>query len=133
LLGIEISVATPPGYGLSGGTVKRVEAAGGKLSQTNSVAEAVIGADAVCTDVWVSMGQEQESVERLEAFRPYQVSSSVMALGAPGAVFLHCLPAHRGDEVTADVIDGPASLVWPQAANRLRAARGLLLWMFARP
>ena len=71
-----------------------------------------------------------ESVERMDAFRPYQVGPQLMALAAPGAVFLHCLPAHRGQEVTADVIDGPASLVWPQAGNRLRAMRGLLLWMF---
>ena len=107
-----------------------VAALGGNLVQTSSPEEAVEDADAVYTDVWVSMGQEEESVERLETFAPYQVGAPLMALAATGAVFLHCLPAHRGEEVTADVIDGPASLVWPQAGNRLRAMRGLLLWMF---
>ena len=123
-------MATPPGHRLDDVTVDAVAALGGKVDLTSDPAEAVAGADAVATDVWVSMGQEGESVERLDAFRPYQVGPPLMALAAPGAVFLHCLPAHRGEEVTGDVIAGPSSLVWPQAANRLRAMRGLLLWMF---
>ncbi len=130
MAGTEVRVASPAGHGLSEVTVDAVSAFGGTITQSQSPAEAVDGADAVCTDVWVSMGQEAESVERMDAFRPYQVGPQLMALAAPGAVFLHCLPAHRGQEVTADVVDGPASLVWPQAANRLRAMRGLLLWMF---
>jgi ornithine carbamoyltransferase len=130
MAGTEVRVASPAGHGLNEVTVDAVSAFGGALIQSQSPAEAVDGADAVCTDVWVSMGQEAESVERMDAFRPYQVGPQLMALAAPGAVFLHCLPAHRGQEVTADVIDGPASLVWPQAGNRLRAMRGLLLWMF---
>jgi ornithine carbamoyltransferase len=130
MAGTEITVAAPAGHGLDEVTVDAVNSFGGTIIQSQSPAEAVEGADAVCTDVWVSMGQERESVERMDAFRPYQVGPQLMALAAPGAVFLHCLPAHRGQEVTADVIDGPASLVWPQAANRLRAMRGLLLWMF---
>jgi ornithine carbamoyltransferase len=131
LSGIDVAVASPPGHRLDDLTVDAVAALGGTLVQTRSPAEAVAGADAVATDVWVSMGQETESVERLDAFRPYQVGRPLMALAAPGAAFLHCLPAHRGEEVTDEVIDGPASLVWPQAANRLRAMRGLLLWMFS--
>jgi ornithine carbamoyltransferase len=130
MAGAEITLATPAGHGLDDVTVDAVSSFGGTIMQSHSPAEAVEGADAVCTDVWVSMGQEGESVERMDAFRPYQVGPQLMARAAPGAVFLHCLPAHRGQEVTADVIDGPASLVWPQAANRLRAMRGLLLWMF---
>jgi ornithine carbamoyltransferase len=130
LSGVEVAVAAPPGHRLDDMTVDAVASLGGTLVQTRSPAEAVAGADAVATDVWVSMGQETESVERRDAFRPYQVGRPLMALAAPGAAFLHCLPAHRGEEVTDEVIDGPASLVWPQAANRLRAMRGLLLWMF---
>lgn len=131
MAGTEVRVASPPGHGLDEGTLRAVASLGGTVVELETPAEAVEGADAVCTDVWVSMGQEPESAERMGAFAPYQVGPHLMALAAPGAVFLHCLPAHRGEEVTADVIDGPASLVWPQAANRLRAMRGLLLWMFA--
>ena len=125
-------MATPPSHRLDRATVDAVAALGGNLVQTSSPAEAVKEADAVYTDVWVSMGQEAESVERVETFAPYHVGG--VAHGprrGPGAVFLHCLPAHRGEEVAAEVIDGPASLVWPQAANRFRAMRGLLLWMFS--
>ncbi len=131
MAGVDVAMATPPSHRLDKSTVEAVSALGGNLVQTSSVEEAVKEADAVYTDVWVSMGQEQESVERLGAFAPYQVGASVMSLGAPGAVFLHCLPAHRGEEVTAEVIDGPTSVVWPQAANRLRAMRAVLLWLFS--
>ena len=89
-------MATPPAYGLDEATVDAVAALGGNLVQTSAPEEAVKEADAVYTDVWVSMGQEAESVERLDAFGPYQVGPQLMALAAPGAVFLHCLPAHRG-------------------------------------
>jgi ornithine carbamoyltransferase len=130
LVGLEIALATPPGHGLDEVTLDGARYLGGQVTQVRSPEEAVAGADAVCTDVWVSMGQEAEARQRQDAFAPYQVSPAMMAWANPGAVFLHCLPAHRGQEVTADVIDGPASLVWPQAANRLRAMRGLLLWMF---
>ncbi len=131
MVGVDVTMATPPSHRLDKSTVDAVSALGGNLVQTSSVDEAVKEADAVYTDVWVSMGQEQESVERLGAFAPYQVGASLMSLGAPGAVFLHCLPAHRGEEVTAEVIDGPASVVWPQVANRLRAMRAVLLWLFS--
>jgi ornithine carbamoyltransferase len=129
MLGADLMVASPPGYGLDEATLEKASGFSGKVYQTTSAAEAVSGAAAVCTDVWVSMGQESEAVERVRAFQPYQVGSQLMALAAPGAAFLHCLPAHRGEEVTAEVIDGPASLVWAEAANRLRAMRGYLLWL----
>jgi ornithine carbamoyltransferase len=131
MTGVDVALATPASHQLDKATADAVASLGGNLVQTTSAEEAVKEADAVYTDVWVSMGQERESVERLAAFRPYQVGASLMALAAPGAVFLHCLPAHRGEEVAADVIDGPSSLVWAQVANRLRAMRGLLLWMFS--
>ncbi len=130
MAGVNVSVATPPGYGLDEATVDAVASLGGSLVQLAAPEEAVKEADAVYTDVWVSMGQEAESVERLVAFGPYRVGPQLMALAAPGAGFLHCLPAHRGEEVAAEVIDGRSSLVWAQAANRLRAMRGLLLWLF---
>ena len=130
MAGVNVSIATPPGYGLDEATADAVASLGGGLVQSAAPEEAVKEADAVYTDVWISMGQEAESVERLGAFGPYRVGPQLMALAAPGAGFLHCLPAHRGEEVAAEVIDGPSSLVWAQAANRLRAMRGLLLWLF---
>ena len=86
------------------------------------------GADAVYTDVWVSMGEEGVADTKRMAFGPFGVTAELMALAAPDAVFLHCLPAHRGEEVAAEVIDGPHSRVWRQAENRMHAARGLLAW-----
>ena len=83
----------------------------------------------VYTDVWTSMGQEEESARRLVDFEAFRVDEALMAAAGPQAVFLHCLPAHRGEEVTDGVVDGPASRVWPQAANRMHAARGLLAWL----
>jgi ornithine carbamoyltransferase len=106
---------------------------GSTVTVTADVAEAVSGADAVYTDVWTSMGQEDQRTGRRQAFAGYTVDEALMARAAAGAVFLHCLPAHRGEEVTAGVIDGPQSMVWPQAANRMHAMRGLLLWLFESP
>ena len=94
--------------------------------------DAVAGADAVYTDVWVSMGEEDERERRLEALRPYQVDERLMALAHPDAVFMHCLPAHRGEEVTAEVLDGPRSVVWQQAENRMPTEEALLLALIAR-
>jgi ornithine carbamoyltransferase len=127
--GVAIRLASPPGHTLDEATVDAVRAAGGDIVLTTDPAEAVAGADAVSTDVWVSMGQEDEGAERVDAFSGYQVDEALMGLAAVGAPFLHCLPAHRGLEVTAGVIDGPASLVWAQAQNRMHAFRGLLLWL----
>ena len=89
------------------------------------------GAHAVVTDTWVSMGDEKDSPSRHNLMSPYRVDERVMALARPDAVFMHCLPAHRGDEVTAGVIDGPQSVVWDEAENRLHAQKGILHWCMA--
>lgn len=134
MTGIAVRVATPEGYGPSPADVARVEALGGSLVVADDAATAVAGADAVSTDAWYSMGQEAEANLRRPLFEPYRVDAALMGRAEPGAVFLHCLPAHRGEEVTDEVLDGPASRVWPQAANRLHAARGALAWLLgARP
>ena len=91
--------------------------------------KAVKGADVVYTDVWASMGQEHEADQRREVFAPYQVNEALLARARPDAIFLHCLPAHRGEEVTSDVLDGPHSQVIPQAANRIHFQMALLLWL----
>ena len=131
LAGVNLSLAAPPGHELDRATIDAAKMFGGALTQARSPEEAVEGAEAVYTDVWVSMGQEAESVQRQHAFLPYQVNARLMSRAAPGAVFLHCLPARRGEEVTDEVIGSRTSLVWAQAANRLRAMRAVLLWMFA--
>ncbi|HYA45317.1 MAG TPA: ornithine carbamoyltransferase, partial [Acidimicrobiales bacterium] len=124
MTGVEMVMASPPGHALDEPTLDAVHSLGGSLTVLHTPAEAVAGAQAVYTDVWVSMGQEAEAMDRLDAFAPYQVGAPLMALAAPDALFLHCLPAHRGQEVTGEVIDSPASVVWEQAGNRLRAMRG---------
>jgi len=129
LAGIDIRLACPPGHQLDAVAVDGARAHGVTVITTVDPAEAASGADAVCTDVWVSMGQEVEQHQREDAFAGYQVDEALMARAAPGALFLHCLPAHRGVEVSAAVIDGPASVVWEQAGNRMHAARGLLWWL----
>jgi ornithine carbamoyltransferase len=120
LLGAELRIASPEGYGLSN--------APAGVIQTADPAEAVDGADVVYTDVWVSMGQDDEKEARFAALGAYQVNEALMAR-APSARFLHCLPARRGEEVTAGVIDGPRSAVWRQAENRMHTARAALAWM----
>lgn len=129
MMGARVRVATPPGFGPSRSMRARVHAAGGELLWSPSPEEAVAGADAVYTDVWTSMGQESEAAERRKAFEGFTVTESLMELANPGAVFLHCLPVHRGEEVTAAVVDGARSRVWRQAENRLHAARSLLQWI----
>jgi ornithine carbamoyltransferase len=131
LVGLELTVASPPGYELDEVTVERARNLGGSIELAVDPHEAVRGADAVYTDVWTSMGQEDERAVRLAAFAGYTVDTALMAAAGEQAWFLHCLPAHRGEEVTADVIDGPRSAVWQQAANRMHAARALLAWLLA--
>ena len=129
LLGAELRFAGPADYRLSDLDRDRLAAAGTLVSEHDRALDAVDGADAVYTDVWTSMGQEAEADRRHIAFEAFRVDEDLMEAAAPHAVFLHCLPAHRGQEVAGDVIDGPTSRVWPQAANRMHAARGLLAWL----
>ena len=120
LLGAELRIASPEGYGLAGPTEN--------VTQLADPAEAVEGADIVYTDVWVSMGQDSEAADRTKAFEPYRVDETLLER-CPKARFLHCLPARRGEEVSAGVIDGPRSAVWLQAENRMHTARGALAWL----
>jgi ornithine carbamoyltransferase len=129
MVGMAFRTAAPDGYGPDPDDLARVARLGGEIEVTTDPAEAVAGADAVYTDVWTSMGQEEEAVLRRKAFSGFTVDDELMAGAAPDAIVLHCLPAHRGEEISADVIDGPRSRVWPQAANRMPAVRGLLSWL----
>jgi ornithine carbamoyltransferase len=129
LVGLEVRVGTPPGYGVPEEHADRLKAVGAGAVVRTRPEEAVAGADAVYTDVWASMGQEAEADARRRAFEGFAVDERLMGAAAPGALFLHCLPAHRGEEVAAAVVDGPASRVWEQAANRMHAARGLLRFL----
>jgi ornithine carbamoyltransferase len=128
-LGARIRLACPPAYQFDAAQLDRIRATGVDVEQGDRPADVVPGSDAVYTDVWTSMGQEAEAQQRRRAFEGFTVNEAMLAT-APGAVFLHCLPAHRGEEVAAEVIDGPRSRVWPQAENRLHAARGVLAWLF---
>ncbi|HSR07497.1 MAG TPA: ornithine carbamoyltransferase [Bryobacteraceae bacterium] len=127
-LGVEVVVATPPGYRPDAGIVAQASEMG-SITVTQDVTEALDGADAVYTDVWTSMGQEAESAERQRAFAPYQVNSELFALAKPEAIFLHCLPAKRGEEVTDQVMESPRSAVFDQAENRLHAQKALLVML----
>ena len=130
-LGARVSVVTPPGFEPRASVVEWARAAaretGGSVLVTTSLEEGVAGARAVYTDVWASMGQESEAEDRAKKFESYRVTRKVMEMSASDAVFLHCLPAHRGEEVSADVIDSPASAVFDQAENRLHAQKALLV------
>ena len=133
MLGVTVHVATPDGFALPArvvADVERIAADGAELRQFTDPAAAVRGADAVYTDVWTSMGSEAEQAERRRLFAPYQVNGRLMAHARPDACFLHCLPAHRGEEVAGSVMDGPASVVFEQAENRLHTAKALLVMLF---
>jgi ornithine carbamoyltransferase len=125
---MRVRIATPPGYGFDEVDLDRI-AGTVQLEIVDRPEDAVAGADAVYTDTWTSMGQEAEAEQRRRDFEGFRVDERLMAEASVGAVFLHCLPAHRGEEVTDAVIDGPRSRVWVQAANRMHAARGLLAWL----
>jgi ornithine carbamoyltransferase len=129
MLGMKVRLSCPPGYGPGEDDIDRLRALGGEPLVTLRPAEAAAGADAVHTDVWASMGQEDEADMRRRAFEGFQVDDRMMAAAAPGAVFMHCLPAHRGEEVAASVMDGPQSRAIAQAHNRLHSMRGLLSWL----
>jgi ornithine carbamoyltransferase len=134
--GIHIRVASPADYAPDEAVVRDADAlavaSGGSVTLFTDPLEAVAGVDVVVTDTWVSMGKEDEKAERLRSFGQYQVNSDLMALAKPDALFLHCLPADRGFEVAADVIDGPQSVIWDEAENRLHAQKALLVWLLER-
>ncbi|MBI2970440.1 MAG: ornithine carbamoyltransferase [Gammaproteobacteria bacterium] len=123
LFGFRLHIACPPAYQPRADIVARSHDC---VTLSASPAEAASGADLVVTDVWASMGQEHEAQERMEVFRPFQVNSGLMQQAAGDALFMHCLPAHRGEEVTGAVIDGPQSVVWEEAGNRLHSQKALL-------
>ncbi len=129
-VGIDLSVATPEGYEPNEEVVKvarrDAEESGASIELFHDPWEAVRGADAVYTDVWASMGQEEEHAERVKVFQPYQVNEELMAAAKGNALFLHCLPAHRGEEVTDEVIDGDQSVVFDEAENRLHVHKAIL-------
>lgn len=129
MLGVNLRLAAPPGHQPTEEDLARITAAGGDPIISQSPAEAVDGADAVYTDVWVSMGEEGDADAKKAAFAQFTVTEAVMEAAGPGAIFMHCLPAHRGEEVAAEVADGPQSRIWPQAENRMHTARGLLSWL----
>jgi ornithine carbamoyltransferase len=134
MLGVSVHVASPEGYELPDATVQqasRVARHGAQIRLFSDPAKAVEGADAVYTDVWTSMGQESEAAERRKAFAGYQVTSDLMRRAAPRAAFMHCLPAHREEEVSTEVIESSASVVFDQAENRLHGQKALLLMLLA--
>jgi ornithine carbamoyltransferase len=134
-LGIDFRLACPGGYEPDGELVAEARrSTKGGVTITQSVEEAVSGADVLYTDVWTSMGQEAEQASRREAFRRYQLNDETLALAKPGALVMHCLPAHRGDEITDSVLDGPQSIVLDQAENRLHVQKAIMVWLasFAR-
>ena len=127
LMKFTIRIGGPAGYEPHDGFIERARAAGGEVILTTDPREAVTGAQVIVTDTWVSMGQAGGE-QHVAAMQPYQVNAALMAAAAPGAKFLHCLPAHRNEEVTDDVIDGPHSMVWDEAENRIHAQKSVLLW-----
>jgi ornithine carbamoyltransferase len=129
LLSLRLRLACPPGHRPDPAIVAAARSAGGRVEVVDDPAVAVQGADVVSTDVWSSMGHEAEADARRAAFSGFTVDEALMARARPDAIFLHCLPAHRGEEVTGGVIDGPRSAVWDEAENRLHAQKALLEWL----
>ena len=127
LTGMDISVASPRGYGPKRKILHYAKEIGGKIRLTSSPEDAARDADVIVTDTWVSMGDEKERDERLRVFKGFTVDGHILKLASPGARVLHCLPAHRNEEISDDVIDGSQSLVWEEADNRLHAQKALLL------
>ena len=126
-LGMDMIVATPPGYEPDAKVVETCRRLGGKVALTADAREAAEGADVVYTDVWISMGQEAERERRHEAFQRYQVNETLLRFASPKALIMHCLPAHRGEEITDTVLDGPQSVILDQAENRLHAQKAVIL------
>lgn len=130
LFGMNLRFACPPGYEPPSADLTRFTGLGALAVDADPDPKAMVdGVDVVVTDAWYSMGQEDEAAQRRPIFEPYQVDGALLSAAADDAIFLHCLPAHRGEEVTDEVLDGPQSRVWPEAVNRLPAARGALAWL----
>jgi ornithine carbamoyltransferase len=129
MLGMKVRLGCPPGYGPTDADIDRLRGLGAEPTVTARPEEAVEGSLAVHSDTWASMGQEHEADDRRRAFEGFTVDDDLMGRAAPGAVFMHCLPAHRGEEVSASVMDGPQSRAIAQAHNRLHSFRGLLSWL----
>ena len=131
LFKFNVRIAVPQGYESDDSFIESARAAGANVTLTRDAAEAVSGADVIVTDTWVSMGQEHAH-NKIAAMMPYQVNEQLMAMAKADAKFLHCLPAHRGEEVTDAVIDGPQSVIWDEAENRLHAQKSILRWCFGQ-
>jgi ornithine carbamoyltransferase len=131
--GMDVRIATPEGHAPNPEVVDRssqvAAQSGGRITVTTVVAEAAMGSDVLYTDVWASMGQESESDKRKEIFERYRVDKDVVDMASDEVIVMHCLPAHRGEEISADVMDGPRSVVWDQAENRLHTQKALLAWL----
>ncbi|WP_035719735.1 ornithine carbamoyltransferase [Gordonia shandongensis] len=135
--GMHVRVSGPEGFAPDPTVVAdartRAEQTGGSVSVIGDPVAAASGADVLVTDTWVSMGQEDDGLDRTAPFEPYQINTQLLGHAAPDAIVLHCLPAHRGEEITDEVIDGPASVVFDEAENRLHAQKALLAWLTGRP
>lgn len=131
LMKFNVRIGVPEGYDCDQSFVERAQQQGAKITLHRDAQSAVAGAQVVVTDTWVSMGQTGAEA-RVAAMTPFQVNDALMAAAAPGALFLHCLPAHRGEEVTDAVIDGPQSVVWDEAENRIHAQKSVLRWVFGQ-
>jgi ornithine carbamoyltransferase len=134
--GMHVTVAAPdeflPEPQFVSAAAERAKQTGASVTLTTEPQVAAAGADVLVTDTWTSMGQESDGLDRVRPFRPFQVNTDMLSLADPDAVVLHCLPAHRGNEITDDVIDGPRSAVWDEAENRLHAQKALLVWLLER-
>lgn len=131
LMKFNVRIGVPPGYESDSGFIERARAAGACITVSHDAAQVARGADVVVTDTWISMGQAHAEA-KLAAMQPFQVNDAQMALAKPDALFLHCLPAHRNEEVTDAVIDGPRSVVWDEAENRIHAQKSVLRWVFGQ-
>jgi ornithine carbamoyltransferase len=129
--GTPVTVASPPGFEPDPVIVESCRKLGGRVTLTTDPREAAAGADVLYTDTWISMGQEADRERRLEAFQRYQVNNTLLGFAQPGALVMHCLPAHRGEEITDSVLDGPQSLILDQAENRLHAQKGIIIHLLS--
>ncbi|GAB7145645.1 ornithine carbamoyltransferase [Mycobacterium riyadhense] len=134
--GVHVTVAAPEGFTpdpkVLAAAERRAQGTGASVKITTDANAAAVGADVLVTDTWTSMGQENDGLDRVRPFRSFQVNERLLNLADPEAIVLHCLPAHRGDEITDEVMDGPASVVWDEAENRLHAQKALLVWLLER-